>query len=126
MVCADYNHFNVWHNGQHIAIQIDRDAAWSHEKLCDILSVSSRQSVRFILIDKRNHITKCRNEKFGVNIGEKLGKYLVEKNARLAVVLHKDDHMEKIAFYGASKNGGRVLSTDNYDEAVFWLRGEFV
>jgi hypothetical protein len=119
----NYKNFNTSIIDRHLAIYIETDTLWSHETLYEVIADAINQGVKYILIDKRNHITACSPERIDNPTCRPIGKCLKEHDVKLAVVLNKDDHMEKIACYEGVKYGAKVLSTESFEEAVYWLNG---
>jgi hypothetical protein len=115
--------YNVSVIGEYLSMRLEDDSAWSHEDLCRLLAENVANGVRYILIDKRQQKSIFLEQKRREDIGKQVAQILKDNNARMAAVLRPDDHLEKIACYDVCKHGGKILSTEDVEEAVYWLNG---
>jgi hypothetical protein len=114
--------YNASVGGKYMTLRIDGDSPWCYGNLFALLREQAEKGVRYLLIDKRNHITQM--ETLGQECKAKgLSSYIAEHNIVFAAVLNDNDHLEKIACYGLMRKGVQILSTNSMEEAVLWLGG---
>lgn len=113
---------NIAETANYVIIRIDNDTDWSHNNIMHILSCGVQSGTRNFLIDKREHLTPF-HKTYSESTLSEIGKCLSKHEAKLAVVLNKDDHIEKMVCLSIMTNGGKVLSTLSIREAQSWLTG---
>jgi hypothetical protein len=126
MEYENYGCNNVSIMGEHLTARVDDESAWTHEELCRLLTENVEKGIRYFLIDKRQHTSIFLDQERREDIGKQVAQILKDNDARMAAVLRADDHLEKIACYDVCKHGGKILSTEDMEEAVYWLNGLLV
>lgn len=118
-----YNVNTVSLNHGHICVRIDTDSKWDHATMYDLVSRTIDSGARHILIDKRSNLTPL-DKDYAPDTLAAIGQALSSNQAKVAMVLNVDDHLEKLACLSIMRNGGKILSTHNMHEAFSWLGGQ--
>lgn len=115
--------FAIYADGIALEVPAVGSETWCHGQLLEVYETALDEGARHILVDKRQMITPwdatvCKSSVQAV------GHALNRHSARLAVVIDKNDHIEKAACLGIMQHGGKVLSTYDMEEAQSWLAGD--
>lgn len=115
--------FAVYADGKELPVPEVVRETWCHGQLLEVYENALDEGARFILVDKRQMITPWDATVCKTSV-QAVGKTLNRHRARLAVVIDKNDHIEKAACLGIMQHGGKVLSTYDMEEAKSWLAGD--
>lgn len=115
--------FAIYADGKELSVpEINRET-WCHGHFLEVYESALEKGAQHILVDKRQMITPWDTTVCKSSV-QQVGRTLNQYRARLAVVIDRNDHIEKAACLGIMQHGGKVLSTYDIEEAQSWLAGE--
>ncbi len=94
-----------------------------HQKLLNSYEAALDAGARRILVDKRQMVTSPDSNVCKETV-KAVGRIFGHHQAKLAVVIDQNDHIEKATCLGIMQHGVKVLSTYDIEEAKSWLAGE--